>query len=463
MKKQSEEPGEEQREKVREEMAMAPENVHNQQRFYRAQLSRLIEPGDLLGGVALAELGVERLHQLITSGETTTAQLQQLVAEAALQQGLSERQRDLNSAVERWRTRLSQIRGSQDLQEAATRGAGLLIPEDPQWPAGLNDLGAGAPLGLWHRTDPVVGRLRLPKPGRCVAIIGAREATDYGMQIAYEFAEELARHGVTIISGAAYGIDGAAHRGALRGHRSVQTTPSVSVQPTVPDGADDEAQAPSTVAVLACGVDRLYPAGHESLLQDVMQDGLVLSELPAGSAPQRHRFLQRNRIIAALADAVIVIEARHRSGALSTAHHGLNLGRPVGAVPGSIRAASSTGCHRLLAETPTQLITDTADIVELIGAVQPSPQQHQPHTGTQAPAAANTASAWDSLDDVQKRLYDALPQRGSTTAGRLSGIAGLSMPEVYAGLSRLQRDGLAQRKDQNWRRCGSLQPALSSR
>lgn len=422
----------------------APEET----RQARADLSRLIEPGDLLGQLAVAALGADEAVELIRSGREPTALQQQTVGEAAESAGLMPRQRKLSEALERWRTRLPQIGDTQMLNSLRRQGGGLLIPEDAAWPRQLEDLGPAQPLALWFRlaggdSDPyreVWGRL--PGAGRSVALVGSREMTDYGGHVAWEAARELAGHSVTVISGGAYGIDAAAHRGSVAGAQ--------------------HGHWPG-VAVLAGGVDRLYPAGNDRLLRDLLKQGMVLSEMAPGSAPTRHRFLQRNRLIAALAAAVVVVEARWRSGALSTAHHALDIGRPVGVVPGSVFSVSSAGCHRLLRHTPAQVVTDAADILELVAAATPHPgAEGQDCIETVQDHVTNddSPSVVDGLDEVARRIYDALPVRRVTTPGRLSAIAGLPMPQIYGGLSRLERRKLVRRTQGGW---GRSAPSRGSR
>lgn len=414
-------------------------------RIQRAELARVIEPGDLLGPLTIGTLGVEQTHELIFSGRRPSREEKHQAAEAASNAGLSRTSTALSSALDRWRTRTDQADGERDLRVLHRLGGGLLIPEDAGWPVQLEELYPSDPLGLYFRSSTAgadhepqanyqLALERLPAPPRSVAVVGSREMTDYGSRAAFELAEELSSHGVTVLSGGAYGIDGAAHRGALHPERA----PNL---------------ASPTSAVLAGGVDRFYPAGNERLLRSVSAEGLLLSEMAPGSTPTRHRFLHRNRLIAALAAAVVVIEARWRSGALSTAHHGLGLGRPVGAFPGSIYSATSAGCHRLLRTTPAELVTDAADVLELIAAEQGiQPQLQIPALHHREPTQSR---ATDHLSDLDQRLYDALPARRSTTAGKLCGVAGLPMPQVLAGMSRLQRRGLATGADGRWSRSGT--------
>lgn len=405
-------------------------------RAARADLSRLIEPGDLLGPVMIRALGLQHAHRLVTGGRRASASEEHRVGEVAELAGLTPRQRRLPEALQRWRTRLGQLAAARELNLLHRQGGGLLVPEDDAWPSPLEDLHPHEPLGLWFRGSPTADHpyedvaVRLPVPGRGLAIVGSREMTDYGGRAAWDLSEELAGHGVTIVSGGAYGVDAAAHRGAL-----ASQDPPTGFAPTI--------------AVLAGGVDRFYPAGNERLLRAVLQHGLLLSEMPPGCAPTKHRFLHRNRIIAGLASAVVVVEARVRSGALSTANHALSIGRPVGAVPGSIHAVSSAGCHRLLRDTPAQLVTDAADVMELVAAEAEA--QRPARHGTHA-AEEPSVGPLEGLSDIDRRICDALPAQRLTTPGKLSEVAGLPMPQVLGGLSRLHRLRLARSVNGHWGR-----------
>lgn len=220
------------------------------------------------------------------------------------------------------------------------------VPGDTDWPAGLNDLGIGAPFGLWIRSRNYAATIDLTtRPS--VAIVGARAATSYGEHVALELAQSLSASGIIIVSGAAYGIDGAAHRAAL-------------------------ATGGTTVAFLAGGVERAYPAGHLQLIDRIVQDGAAISEVPPGSTPTKWRFLARNRLIAAVSQATVVVEAGYRSGSLNTAGHASALGRPLGAVPGPVTSAASAGCHRLIREFGAACITNADDVRQLMGATAES-------------------------------------------------------------------------------------------
>lgn len=219
-------------------------------------------------------------------------------------------------------------------------GITTLIPGDPDWPIGLDDLGVHAPHILYVRGSTyTVGQLDRVKS---VAIVGARAATSYGEHVAREMGSELAQRAVPVVSGAAYGIDGAVHSAVV-------------------------AAGGMTVAFLAGGADRAYPQGHSELLNRIVQTGAVVSEVPPGSTPTKWRFLQRNRLIAAATEATVVVEAGFRSGSLNTAGHAQGLGRALGAVPGPVTSVASAGCHRLLREFGATCITGTDDVMQLLG------------------------------------------------------------------------------------------------
>jgi DNA processing protein len=178
------------------------------------------------------------------------------------------------------------------------------------------------------------------KPKYSVAMVGARAATNYGTTVAYEIAADLAAEGVVVVSGGAFGIDAAAHRGAL-------------------------AAQGVTIAVLANGIDQVYPVGNTSLLHAVMATGVVMTELPPGMHPTRQGFLARNRLIAALGGATLVVEAAARSGSASTVTRALELGRDVMAVPGPVTSMMSVGTHELIRDGAT-LVTSADDVRELL-------------------------------------------------------------------------------------------------
>lgn len=311
-------------------------------------------------------------------------------------------------------------RATTDLDLVARRGGRLITPEDDEWPvlafAGFTSATAAvkpqgrAPMVLW-----ALGPARLDETAqRAAAIVGTRAATYYGEQVAGDLAAGLAERDVAVISGGAYGIDGAAHRAAL-------TCEGV------------------TVAVLAGGLDIPYPAGHSALLHRIGADGLVVTEYPPGVRPARHRFLTRNRLVAALAGAAVVVEAGLRSGAANTAAWARALGRVVGAVPGPVTSSASAGCHALLRDG-AELVTRAEDIVEFVGRI-----------GELAPEEAHPTTVLDGLSEDERRAYEALPGRGAATVEEIAVAAGVSPEHVLGPLAMLEIAGLAEHRDGQWR------------
>ncbi len=398
-----------------------------------AAWSRLAEPGDEVAGALVAQLGAsESLRWLVDEG---TAQAradsrggpvlrsdgaQQAVtgpgsprggaARGGAARGASAR---LARAVARWTPRLADLDPRRELRVLDSLGGTLLTPADPRWPHGLDSLELAAPLCLWVRGDPELAH----RATRSVAVVGARAATAYGSQIAGELAAGLADRHITVVSGGAYGIDAAAHRGAL-------------------------AAGGRTVAFLAGGVDRLYPAGNADLLGAIVDDGSVISEVPPGSAPTRVRFLLRNRLIAAFAGATVVVEAAWRSGSLATAARAAELLRPVGVVPGPVTSMASAGCHRLLRETDAVCVTDAAEAAELIGAVG----------SEMPPEPVSSTGPLDDLDEVGARIWEALPLRQPASIESVARTAGLAVAEVLGGLGHLELLGRVRRAGGGWRR-----------
>lgn len=300
-------------------------------------------------------------------------------------------------------------------------GARLVIPEDPQWPAWpllplaqatLERHRCGLPLGLWVR-----GPIPLDEAvERAVSVVGARAATGYGAEIAAEFGHGLANAGMTVVSGAANGIDGAAHRGALA------------------------ARGP-TVAVLACGVTINYPASNSSLIDAIAQRGLVLSEYAPGVPPGRHRFLVRNRLIACLGAGTVVVEANLRSGARNTAATAGALGRVVLAVPGPITSAMSAGCHELLRTGQALAVTSVKEIVESCGPLDAS----SPDDRDRGPAKVTDALAPEAL-----RAFEALGVRTGHSPEHVALASGIPLPRIRSLLPELELTGFASRVESGW-------------
>ncbi|WP_290049991.1 DNA-processing protein DprA [Amycolatopsis solani] len=312
----------------------------------------------------------------------------------------------------------------QDFARAAEAGARLVVPEDDEWPAwallavdqaarrGVTE--AVPPLALWVAGEVALGTAT----DRAVAVVGARAATDYGEHHAAELAYGLAARGVPVFSGAAYGIDGAAHRGAL-------------------------AAGGVTVAVLGCAVDAGYPAGHVGLLNRIVRSGgAVVSEYPPGTPPARHRFLVRNRLIAALTEGTVVVEAGQRSGARNTASTAGAFGKIVMALPGPISSAMSVGCHELIRDSRATLVSTIDQVLETVG-----------HFGiAEDTAPGRQKRSTDRLGPEALRTYEALAVRAERSDAEIAVEAGIPLRRVRALLPALEIDGFAVRGEAGWRR-----------
>lgn len=382
-------------------------------RLAAAAWTRIAEPGDAAAGLVRAAMGPGEalgwLGRVARGGEVPARH----PAVEQLAPGLDPQK--WAACVQRWLPRLERLDIRRELGVLDSLGGRLVVPDDDEWPTALADLGTRAPAALWVR-----GTGRLDAPGRAVSVVGMRASTSYGEQVAAQLGIDLAEHGLAVVSGGAYGIDAAAHRGTLSA-----------------DG--------TTWAVLAGGIDRLYPVGNTALLEAIEATGVVLSEAPPGSVPSRHRFLERNRLIAALGSVCVVVEAAWRSGALSTARQAAELFRPVAVVPGAVTSMASVGCHRLLRETDAVCVTGSEDVLELLApAGEHLPTEHAVQPGL-----------LDHLDPFAARLLDAMPARGSAGPGSIARAGGLSLAEVRSGLGRLELAGRVQRHGSGWRRVPS--------
>jgi DNA processing protein len=395
----------------------------DEESYARAALTYLAEPGDLQLGALVRSHGAARMLAAIKAG-TVPEFLDSGAARAAAQR-----------AMRCWRVRLTELPSVDDIAGLCQAGIRLACPGDPEWPVRLDDLGAARPYALWLRGT---ADLRFSCV-RSVAIVGARAATAYGGYVASEFAASVASRGWAVVSGGAYGVDAAAHRGALAA-----------------DGV--------TVAVLACGVDVPYPAGHADLLDAIAAQGVVVSEWPPGRNATRLRFLVRNRTIAALAAGTLVVEAASRSGALNSARHARDLGRPLMAVPGPITSELSAGCHTVIREWQGLLVTSAADVIEYLsplGSAAGDPAAGPgtgpatgPGTGAPSGTAASAATALlgrDALDLEAAAVLDALPLRGGMGSLKIATRAGLDPDTVLRCLGALAAIGFAERCDQGWR------------
>jgi DNA processing protein len=375
----------------------------------RAWLTRAVEPGrgavfDLVGRVGPVE-AARRLR----AGEATGAV--RALAEA----------------------RRGEDRAASDLAEAERMGARLVTPEDHEWPdAALRAMqlafereqveGGPAPardrveltppLALWALGEP-----RLDEAfARAVSVVGSRSATPYGQHVAADLAHGLAGRQWAVVSGGAFGIDAAAHRGAL-------------------------AAGGLTVAIVAGGLARPYPQAHDSLFRRIARDGLMVSEFPPDATPQRHRFLVRNRLVAGLTAGTVVVEAGLRSGALATARQALRMGQPVMGVPGPVTSGESAGVHDLLRMHPeTVLVTRAAEVVEEVGAFGVDLADLR-----RAPAQPR-----DDLDPIARQVLDGLPPTGAASPDRIAVACAVPPLEVLRRLPGLELLGLVEATPYGW-------------
>jgi DNA processing protein len=338
----------------------------------------------------------------------------------------------VKAAMERWRVRLSELPPPEEMLAFRKSGIRLITPGDSEWPGQLADLGDDQPYALWLRGNADLRFSCL----RSVAIVGSRAATAYGSYVAAEFAASVAARGLAVVSGGAFGVDAAAHRGAL--------------------GADGV-----TVAVLACGVDMAYPTAHEELFDAIAAQGVLVSEWPPGRRVSRLRFLVRNRVIAALATGTLVVEASQRSGAVNTARYARDLRRRLMAVPGPVTSDLSAGCHQVIREWQATLVTSAAEVVEHLSPVGASPPAETPtaETGTDArPAGRRQEPAVlprDLLDLESARVLDAMPSRGGMGTVRVAQRAGLAPATAATLLGQLAAGGFIERCDEGWRLRGT--------
>ncbi len=312
------------------------------------------------------------------------------------------------------------IRPGELAERTAHGGQRFVIPGDDEWPPGLADLAgcepvnqmSGEPLGLWVRGAGHLGELTV----RAIAMVGSRASSAYGDTVASEMAAEISDAGRAVLSGGAYGIDAAAHRGCLTGR-----TP--------------------TLAVLACGLDQAYPCGHAKLFERITEAGVLVSELPPGEHPTRVRFLARNRLIAAMTGGTVMVEAAVRSGARNTVTWANTLNRVVMAVPGPVTSATSVTPHRLIREAEAVLVTNAAEVLEMTSPL-----------GRPLRRVPSERRPTDELAPDELRLFELVPGRGSIAAGELAVRAGMSMLTCLALLGRLADAGFVIQDDAGrWR------------
>ncbi len=353
----------------------------------RLALSAAFEPGNAAVGLLVAEHGAVGAVNVLCSKHDLTA-------------GLSVLRR-------RWHAEPWLRQAHEERDNAAAQGVALVCPESPAWPTQLDDLQERAPLAL-----RVKGTLELRRAAaRSVAVVGARAATRYGTWAAEELCAQLASQGWCVVSGGAVGIDAASHRGAL-------------------------AVNGPTIAVSAAGVDLPVPPSNDALFSRLYDEGAVVSEVPLGAHPNRQRFLVRNRVIAALAPLVVVVEAALRSGALSTAREADAMGRWLCAVPGPITSAMSAGCHDLIRRGGATLVTSADDVIDQVL-----------HSAT---PSTELAVADAEIDLIERNVLDLCAPR-SMTALQVAQLVGISPDLAGATLHLLERKSLVARTAKGWR------------
>ena len=369
--------------------------------------SHLCEPGDMVAGALVDRLGpIEALNCVRSANpaKSLLSALKQRDPGDELVTGCDESEIELQDAASRWKARDNNSAVLRSLEHWLRLKGQLVTPDSSDWPSSLSALGDGRPHVLWLRGM----RESLVQLESAIAIVGSRNVSSYGQYCAQTIAEQLVLAGYLIVSGGAYGIDAEAHRGAITA-------------------------SGKTIAVLAGGGDRLYPVGNTQLLNDVMQNGCLLAELPPGNAPTRWRFLQRNRLIAALGQATVIVEMAIKSGAKNTMHHAMAMSRDVYAVPGSIASQTARGCNVAIAEGKARIVSGFEELVrELLNL----------------PIDYGTR---DELTALQQRVFDAL-SRQPLTPTRLSIKAGTSSSETTQALGQLQALGLAEARATGWRR-----------
>jgi DNA processing protein len=389
--------------------AAAGRGAPDDERFARAVLGRLAEPGRLDLWQLVHEVGAVEALQRVRAG-AVPARLRDLVAPRLAASDVA-------------------VETAAGLDRCARLGGRLVVPGDDEWPEQalhalvllaarrVQDRAIGQ---VWDVAPPLALWARGPRPvveavARSVAVVGARAATGYGAYVAAELGYGLADRGWAVVSGGAYGIDAAAHRGAL-------------------------AAEGCTVAVLACGVDTAYPVGNTNLFEEITEKGLLLSEWPPGTSPRRQRFLVRNRVIAALSAGTVVVEAAARSGALATARRAHDLGRALMAVPGPITSALSVGAHQIVRERDARLVTSAAEVVEEVGLL-----------GADLAARPQVPESWrDALGREADTVLDVLGRR-SMTVEEVAAEAGIAVADARRILPALVDCALAARAGEGYR------------
>jgi DNA processing protein len=356
-------------------------------------LSTITEPGDRMAGALARTLGKETLIDLLVEGFDSRSVLNSLSAKDAffeIERLFGDVEQTINDSRQRWLPRLSKSAVIQNFQNSQALGLNLLTHTDTSWPQGLDDLQDGAPAMLFVEGQKnVLGSLQSG-----VAIVGSRSASQYGLEITDQIVSELATVSRPTVSGGAIGIDARAHQAS--NYKNL-----------------------STVAVMAGGLNRKYPSANFPLFHQIKVRGAIISELAPGVAPSRWRFLQRNRLIAALTPTTIVVEAGFRSGSIRTANNALELDRELLAVPGSVLSKTSAGTNSLIASGKAVALNEISSLNQ-----------------------SGDNNSFRSESEISTRCHDAIRELGIASQAQIAKIAGLTEFEVSVAISELNSGNL---------------------
>ncbi|MBT1017675.1 DNA-processing protein DprA [Canibacter sp. lx-72] len=369
----------------------------------------LIEPGDATAVKLIVRLLPALAISAVSSDENAKTLYRSVYDSVECEDAQEVRLATFTRGLEVWRNRIAQHGVGKTLRQclliAQVNKLCFLTWHHELYPSQLTDLGVNQPIGIWVRGNAeILSRA-------AVAVVGSRCSSDYGNRVTEDLAAELIRCGKLLVSGGAYGIDYIAHRTALQ-------------------------HASPTIAVLAGGADRYYPQSHEQMFRAIVeQGGAIVSELAPGAAPTRWRFLQRNRLIAAISEGVLITEAGARSGSINTAGHAASIGRIVAAVPGNIDSANATGCHKLIREYGAELISGMDVLREVFDLSEDS------QTGDSAAEARELST--------HTRVLDSLSRRNYYDIAKVSALSGLSREECVLALAELVLLGKAKQEYKN--------------
>ncbi|WP_311497504.1 DNA-processing protein DprA [uncultured Mobiluncus sp.] len=397
-----------------------------EERRARAIWTAIAQPGEPVVGQVIGHFGVMEALERVKFLAAKLPEIDDMIIRTVFQPA---RLPASVAQVEGWAMRLRELNLEMEYQLLSRDGGTLVVPGDAAWPMMADDLGMVAPLALWVRGNPRA--LQALAPEGAVALVGARCATHYGTDIAQEIAYELGERGIWVISGGAYGIDAAAHQGAL-------------------------ASRGKTISVQAGGLGELYPAMNARLFSQIQQTGAIVSEAPPSQRPAKHLFLTRNRIISALSQVVVVVEAGERSGAMSTANHGAEQGRQVAAVPGPVTSAASIGCHRLIREGAA-LVTSAEEILELMFPLNAVKQNVHGGGAAAAEPPRNSAgqipapSLFAGLSSDGVKVIDSLSKTAWKSLEQVARGAGLGTRTVQSELGLMELDGKVETRNGRYR------------